>query len=156
MTHPIHFVAADLGASSGRLMIGQWDGRTFSLDELHRFPNCGVLTAGSLHWNVLGMWSEIQNGLMKYRARFEDSPAGIGVDAWGVDFALLDSDGRLIGNPYHYRDLRTDGIPGLVFQQMDERTLFSETGVQTMQINTLFQLYGMVQSGDPQLQSAET
>ena len=156
MMHTANFVAADLGASSGRLMVGQWNGRTFSLDELHRFPNGGVRVAGHLHWDVLKIWSEIQDGLAKYRARFENVPAAIGVDAWGVDFALLDQRGRLLGNPYHYRDSRTDGIPDLVFQRVDSRELFTRTGVQTMQINTLFQLYSMAHAADPQLQCADT
>ena len=106
-----HFVAVDLGASSGRLMVGHWDGRRFSLDELHRFPNSGVSLHGSLYWDALRIWSEIQNGLTKFRARFADPPAGIAVDAWGVDFTLLDSRGRLLDNPAHYRDSRTNGIP---------------------------------------------
>jgi rhamnulokinase len=156
MTQTANFVAADLGASSGRLMIGQWNGRTFALDELHRFPNGGVRVAESLHWDVLRIWCEIQDGLRKYRTRFSSAPAAIGVDAWGVDFALLDKRGQLIGNPHHYRDARTDGVPDLVFQHLEERTLFSETGVQTMQINTLFQLYSMVHADDAQLKFAET
>jgi rhamnulokinase len=156
MTHTANFVAADLGASSGRLMVGQWNGRAFQFDELHRFPNSGVRVAGSLHWDVLGIWSEIQTGLAKYEARFQNVPAAIGVDAWGVDFALLDRRGKLIGNPYHYRDCKTDGIPELVFKKIDKRALFSQTGVQTMQINTLFQLYAMAQAADPQLEIAET
>ena len=156
MTQSVHFVAADLGASSGRLMVGAWDGRKFSLDELHRFPNSGVHSGGSLHWDVSGIWSEIQRGLMLYRERFQDPPAAIAVDAWGVDFALLDRSGELLGNPYHYRDARTDGIPEFVFQRIDERQLFRWTGVQTMQINTIFQLYSMVRSADPRLKAAET
>lgn len=156
MTHAANFVAADLGASSGRLMVGQWNGRTFALDELHRFPNGGIRVAGHLHWDVLRIWSEVQNGLMKYRARFQNAPSAIGVDAWGVDFALLDQRGRLLGNPYHYRDSRTDGIPEIAFEQIDQRSLFACTGVQTMAINTLFQLYSMVRTADPQLNVAAT
>lgn len=156
MTHTANLIAADLGASSGRLMMGCWNGRMFALEELHRFPNGGVYVAGTLHWDVLRIWSEIQNGLMKYHARFDCSPTAIGVDAWGVDFALLDKRGRLLGNPYHYRDARTDGIPELLFRHVDECELFSQTGVQTMQINTLFQLYSMAHSSDPQLKGADT
>ena len=156
MTQSVHFVAADLGASSGRLMVGTWDGSKFSLDELHRFPNSAVAIGGSLHWDVSGIWSEIQRGLMLYRERFQDPPAAIGVDGWGVDFALLDRSGELLGNPYHYRDSRTDGIPELVFQRIDARQLFRWTGVQTMQINTIFQLYSMVRDADPKLKAAET
>jgi rhamnulokinase len=156
MTHSVHFVAADLGASSGRLMVGAWNGRRFSLEELHRFPNAGVRMGDGLHWDVLRLWSEIQLGLQKYRARFEAAPAAVGVDAWGVDFALLDPRGRLLGNPSHYRDARTDGMTERVFQRVDPRELFRRTGVQTMPINTLFQLYAMVQGGDPQLNMAGT
>ena len=156
MTHTANFVAADLGASSGRLMVGAWNGRAFLLDELHRFPNSGIRVSGSLHWDVLRMWAEIQHGLEKYRTRFADAPAAIGVDAWGVDFALLDQRGRLLGNPYHYRDARTDGVPELVFQQIDPREMFRWTGVQTVQINTIFQLYSMAHTADPQLKIADT
>jgi rhamnulokinase len=77
MNHSAHFVAADLGASSGRLMVGTWNGRIFSLDELHRFPNSGVHVGNSLHWDVAGMWSEIQRGLKVYRTRFQDPPSSI-------------------------------------------------------------------------------
>jgi len=124
------FVAVDLGASSGRLMVGHWDGRRFSLDELHRFPNGGVNLHGCIYWDALRIWSEIQNGLTKYRSRFADPPAGIAVDAWGVDFALLDSRGRLLDNPSHYRDPRTNGIPQRLFQRIPEADLFTATGVQ--------------------------
>ena len=150
------FVAVDLGASSGRLMVGHWDGRRFSLDELHRFPNGGVNLHGCIYWDALRIWSEIQNGLTKYRSRFADPPAGIAVDAWGVDFALLDSRGRLLDNPSHYRDPRTNGIPQRLFQRIPEADLFTATGVQSFQFNTLFQLYSMVLAEDPRLQSAET
>ncbi len=156
MPQSAHFVAADLGASSGRLMVGSWEGRKFCVDELHRFPHSGVAIGGSLPWDVSGIWSEIQRGLMQYRERFQDPPAAIGVDAWGVDFALLDRSGELLGNPYHYRDSRTDGIPELVFRHIEARQLFRWTGVQTMQINTIFQLYSMVRSADPKLKAAET
>jgi rhamnulokinase len=156
MTHTANFVAADLGASSGRLMVGRWNGRSLLLDELHRFSNTGVSVGGSLYWDALGIWSQFEAGLSRYRSRFDDAPQGIGVDAWGVDYALLDRCGQLIGNPRHYRDARTEGMPALLFKQIPELELFAETGVQTMQINTLFQLFCMLQGGDPQLQFAET
>ncbi len=156
MSHTANFVAADLGASSGRLMVGRWNGNSFLLDELHRFSNTGVSLAGSVYWDALGIWSHLEAGLHRYRSRFDDPPLGIGVDAWGVDYALLDGKGRLIGNPHHYRDARTDGMPALVFDRVPERDIFAETGVQTMQINTLFQLFCMQHAGDPQLQFAES
>ncbi len=156
MRDAMNFVAVDLGASSGRLMVGRWDGRRFALEELHRFPNAGVALHGSLYWDALRLWSEIQSGLMKYRARFTGPPAGIAVDAWGVDFALLDRRGRLTDNPSHYRDPRTDGIPQRLFERVAEADLYAATGVQSFPYNTLFQLYSMVLADDPRLESAET
>jgi rhamnulokinase len=156
MSHTANFLAADFGASSGRVMVGRWNGRSFSLDELHRFPNAGVSLGGGVYWDALGIWSHFEAGLHRYKPRFDDPPLGIGVDAWGVDFALLDRCGRLIGNPHHYRDARTDGVPSWIFERVAEYDIFAETGVQTMQINTLFQLFCMVYTGDPQLRFAET
>jgi rhamnulokinase len=156
MHDAMHFVAVDLGASSGRLMVGHWDGRRFSLEELHRFPNSGVSLHGSLYWDALRIWSEIQNGLSKIRSRFSAPPAGIAVDAWGVDFALLDRRDRLLDNPSHYRDPRTNGIPQQLFQVISEADLYAATGAQSFTYNTLFQLYSMVLSGDPKLESAQT
>jgi rhamnulokinase len=156
MKQTVHFVAADLGASSGRIMLGQWDGRMFSVRELHRFANSGVRVGDGLYWDILGIWSHIRAGLEKYHFFCSQPPQGIAVDAWGVDFGLLDRAGRLVGNPRHYRDPRTDGIPQRVFEAVPEREWFAETGVQTMPINTLFQLYSMVLAHDPALASAET
>jgi rhamnulokinase len=154
MSKTANFIAADLGASSGRIMLGQWDGRRFRLQEMHRFPNAGVRFAGSLHWDILGIWSQIQAGLRKCHSVCPQTPEGIGVDGWGVDFGLLDRCGRLVGNPWHYRDARTENIPRHVFKVVSESAWFAETGVQTMPINTLFQLYSMVRSHDPALDSA--
>ena len=156
MSHTANFVAVDLGASSGRLMVGRWNGDCFQLDELHRFSNTGVPLGDSVYWDALGIWSHIEAGLHRYRSRFDDPVLGIAVDAWGVDYGLLDRSGRLIGNPHHYRDVRTDGMPTLVFDRVAEGEIFAETGVQTMQINTLFQLFCMQRAGDPQLEFAET
>jgi len=156
MINKARFIAADLGASSGRVMVGQWDGNQFSLEELHRFPNGGVSLDSGLYWDVLGIWSHLQECLRKYHARYNDSPEGIGIDAWGVDFGLLDKRGRLIGNPVHYRDGRTRGVVERFFQLFSERDMFSATGTQTMAINTLFQLYSMVLERDPQLQQSDT
>ena len=137
-------------------MVGRWNGRSFSLDELHRFPNAGVSLGGGVYWDALGIWSHFEAGLHRYKPRFNDPPLGIGVDAWGVDFALLDRCGHLIGNPHHYRDTRTDGVPPCYSSGSPSMTFSPRPGVQTMQINTLFQLFCMVHSGDPQLQFAET
>lgn len=156
MTHEPRFIAADLGASSGRVMVGQWDGNRFSIEELHRFPNGGVSVDTGLYWDVLGLWSRLQEAMIKYRARYSNPPDGIGIDAWGVDFGLLDKRGQLIGNPIHYRDGRTRGVPERFFKLLSERDIFEATGTQTMAINTLFQLYSMILEEDPQFVLADT
>jgi rhamnulokinase len=143
----VSFLAVDLGASSGRVMDCRWDGARFNLIETHRFPNGGVRLGSDLHWDVLRLWTEIQNGLLKWKAAQNAVPAGIGVDAWGVDFCLLDARDRLLGNPYHYRDSRTKGLPESVSGRMNGRELFDATGVQTMEINTSFQLASLAADG---------
>jgi len=154
MTSPARFLAVDLGASSGRAMVSSWSGERFQLDELHRFPNGGVAVGCDLYWDALGLWQHLLDSLMEFRAAYGEAPDGIAIDAWGVDFALLDAHGRLVGNPFHYRDRRTCGIAPHLLQLVPEEEWFAETGVQTMEINTLFQLYSMVRSRDPQLEAA--
>jgi rhamnulokinase len=156
MQNSARFLSVDLGASSGRVMAAHWDGRRFELEELHRFANGGVRVGDRLFWDVLHIWSEMQTGFSRFKVRYGESPASIGVDAWGVDFALLDDAGRLIGNPVHYRDERTGGVPEALFSKVSAEALFEETGVQTWQINTIFQLYSMVLANDPQLSCAAT
>lgn len=156
MNASVSFLAVDLGASSGRLMDCRWDGSRFSLDEVHRFPNGGVRLGADLHWDVLRLWAEIQSGLRKFKGLRGEIPAGIGIDAWGVDFALLDGGDRLVGNPYHYRDARTNGLPEAVSAKMSGRDLFRATGVQTMAINTVFQLAAMAREKDEMLGRART
>jgi sugar (pentulose or hexulose) kinase len=156
MSESVSFVAVDLGASSGRVMDCRWDGQRFQLDELHRFANGGVRIGAGLHWDVLRIWAEIQNGLKKFRAVHDELPAGIAIDAWGVDFALLDERDRLLGNPHHYRDSRTNGVPAAVSSTMSSHDLFRATGVQTMEINTVFQLAAMAIQSDLQLQNAQS
>ena len=151
-----NFLAVDLGASSGRVVVGHWDGSKFSLEELHRFSNGGVSLLGHMHWDVLRLWSEICDALAKYCAHHEELPAGISVDSWGVDFGLLDSDGSLIGNPFHYRDSRTDGIAELVTQSVSAREIYQQTAIQTLHFNTIFQIFSMVLSKSEQLSSAKT
>jgi rhamnulokinase len=156
MTQTANFVAADLGASSGRIMLGQWNGQAFSLQELHRFANGGVRAGDGFYWDILNIWSQIKAGLTKYNSSCRQPLQGIAVDAWGVDFGLLDGAGQLIGNPRHYRDPRTAGIPQLAFETVPEQEWFTETGVQTMPINTLFQICSMIRAHDTALVSAET
>ena len=151
-----NFLAVDLGASSGRVLLGTLTGRgeRFTVRELHRFDNGPVRLGKSLYWNVLGLWQNLQDALSLY-SRDHDAPLdGVGVDTWGVDFALLDRDGGLLGNPRHYRDPRTDGVIEQVFAQLPKPELYARTGLQFMQINTLYQLYSMKDS--VQLGAADT
>ena len=150
------FLAIDLGASNGRVLAGQWDGARFTLEEIHRFGNGPVRLLGSLHWDTARLWTEIQAGISLYAAKPGGTVAGISVDAWGVDFGLLDSRGRLLGHPYHYRDPRTNGVPERVFEIVPAARVFHQTGVQAMQLNTLYQMFSMVETGDPQLAAAKT
>jgi len=153
---PTHFLAIDLGASSGRVLLGRWDGVRFGLEELHRFPNTPVQLPGRLHWDILRLWHEIQQGIAGYTRAHDEPLAAIGIDTWAIDFGLLDSAGRLLGNPTHYRDGRTSGMPEAVAQLVAPAALFERTGIQVMPINTLYQLYSMAQSDDPQLHAAQT
>lgn len=156
MSQTHHFLAIDLGASSGRVILGQLDDQRFELRELHRFPNGPVSVQGHLHWDVLRLWQEIKTGIGRYAAQFDAPLEGIGVDTWGVDFALLDGAGRLLGNPYHYRDTRTAGMPEYVDGRLSPQQLYARTGIQRMPINTIYQLVSMQQQRDPQLAAAET
>ena len=104
------YLAIDLGAESGRTIAGLWDGRRLRLEEVHRFPNGGVYLGESLRWDVLRLWSEIQHGLTLAGKRFGRKIVSVGADTWGVDFVLLTKNDEIIGQPYHYRDARTNGM----------------------------------------------
>ncbi len=150
-----NFLAIDLGAESGRAVVGCLDGKRLSLHEVRRFRNGPVRVAGHLHWDVLRLFEEIQNGLAQAARQFGEI-ASLGVDAWGVDFGLLDKAGGLIGNPYHYRDHRTDGVMDQVLARVPRAEVFQATGIQFMQINSLYQLYAMAQARSPALDMADT
>ncbi len=151
-----NFIAIDIGASSGRLMLGSWNGERFELTELHRFPNESVSINGHMHWDVLRLWHEIKMGLRSYTQNHKETPAGISVDTWGVDYGLLDKAGNLLSNPYHYRDHRMDGLVEEGFKKLSKSETYAKTGIQFMQINTIYQLYSMVKNNDPQLDLADT
>ncbi len=146
-------LAIDLGAESGRVMAVHFDGLGLQLEELHRFPNGAVEVRGTLYWDFLRLWSEIQIGIEKGKAH---NPASIGVDTWGVDFGLLDKNGRLLGNPVCYRDTRTEGMMEAVFAKVPKEQIFARTGIQFMRINTLYQLMSLVETDSSQLQTAQT
>lgn len=131
------FAAIDLGASSGRVMLADVSGDAIDLREVHRFANRPVQVGGTLHWDVLALWSGVLDGL---RIAGRDEPlAGLGVDSWAIDYALLDEDGLLLGNPVHYRDTRTDGEADAVGATFGLDELYRRTGVQVLPFNTVFQ-----------------
>lgn len=151
-----NYIAVDLGASNGRVLRARWDGARFALEELHRFDNGPVAVQDRLYWDALALWKSILTGLERYAAQETTPPAAIGLDTWGVDYALLDRAGRLLGNPVHYRDARTNGVEARLFNVVPAAQVFAETGIQFMQINTLVQLYAMRDQGDPLLDQAAT
>ena len=146
-----HVIAIDLGATSGRVMDVAFDGARLHLEEMHRFPNIPVQTPNSLHWDVLRLWHEITLGIDAV-----SEAASIGLDCWGVDYALLDSAGQLLANPWHYRDPRTDGAMEWVFERMPRREVFQRTGIQFMPLNALYQLAASIRDGSPLLDHAAT
>ena len=149
------FLAFDLGAESGRGVLGRFDGEHLTLEELHRFPNGGVRVLDSLHWDVLRLWNEMKTTL-SICAKKGTSLSGIGIDTWGVDFGLLGRGDVLLGFPYHYRDSRTDGMLEEAFRRLPQATIFEQSGCQFLQINTLYQLLSMAVHRSPLLDAAET
>jgi rhamnulokinase len=142
-------LAIDIGAESGRVLAVHFDGQRLTAEEIHRFPNVPVEVRGTLHWDVLRLWGDVQAGIRK-----ASNPAALGIDTWGVDCALLDRAGHLAANPIHYRDHRTDGIYDYVFPKVSRAEIFAQTGIQFMSINTLFQLASLVRDKDPVLENA--
>src|ERR687895_197482 len=146
------YLAVDLGAESGRVVLGRFDGAQVSLEEVHRFPNTPVKLPDGLHWDVMRIFGEVKDGVAK--AVREEHVEGVGVDSWGVDFGLLDRDGALVSNPYHHRDARTEGMIEEAFGLMPKGDIYDLTGIQFLPINTLYQLLAM--RGSPLLEAAET
>ena len=155
MTSVHDYLAVDLGAESGRTILGTLDDGRLKLTETHRFSNGPVRLNDGLHWDVLRLWSEIKSGIAS-TVKNEVLLDGIGLDTWGVDFALLDRNQSLLSNPFHYRDERTDGMLEAAFRCMPRSEIFSHTGLQFMQINTLYQLLSMSLQKSPLLDAART
>lgn len=156
MAEYIKMLAFDFGASSGRAILGKLYDNKLEFEEIHRFSNDPVSIRGSLYWDVLRLFYEIKKGILKCVNSGHKNIASLAVDTWGVDFGLLDGKGNLIGNPYHYRDSRTEGMIEEVSKIMPMKELYSKTGIQLMAINTLFQLFSMKHSACPQLSEAKT
>jgi rhamnulokinase len=153
---PHNFLAIDLGAESGRAILATLDGEHLSLTDVHRFSNDPVRLPDGLHWDILRLWSEIKTALQIATHKHHVQLDGIGIDTWGVDFGLLDQTGALLGNPYHYRDSRTDGMVEEACRRLPREQIFDLTGIQFMQLNTLYQLFAMAEQPAPALQIAET
>ncbi|MBN1805092.1 MAG: rhamnulokinase [Sedimentisphaerales bacterium] len=137
------YIAVDLGAESGRVMVGSVSKEKLILEEIHRFGNGPIEENDSLRWDFNKLLSEIKIGIAKAAKAAGSQIWGIGVDSWGVDFGLLDVDGKLIENPYHYRDSQTNGMMEKAFKLMGKRDIYENTGIQFMQFNSLYQLRAM-------------
>lgn len=149
------YMAVDLGASSGRCILGSFDGNKLNIDELNRFENHYVRTGDAYYWDVLRLYSGIIEGLKRIGTSDNNELCGVAVDTWGVDFGIIDSQGRLIGNPRAYRDPRA--LRGMkAFQEkFGQRIAFDLTGIANQEYNTLYQLYDMVNTNDPMLEIAD-
>jgi rhamnulokinase len=145
-------IAIDLGGESGRVIQVEFDGKTLNFNVLHRFPNIPVFANGTLYWDVLRLWHEIEHGISKA----SPDAASIGIDTWGVDGALLDRNGKLLGNPVHYRDRRNEGMMDWVFERIPKRELFNRTGIQFIQFNGIFQLASLIRDDSAMLDMAAT
>ncbi len=149
------FLAFDIGAETGRAIVGIIDSDQITLNEIYRFPNGGVFVNNHLHWNVLGLYSHLLEGLKIFVREYGTDLNGIGVDTWGVDFGLFDSMGNLIGNPYHYRDDRNKGTTEIIDKKVGNEEIYNLTGIQLLPFNTVNQLVSMVENHDPALNIAE-
>src|SRR5689334_20958329 len=145
----LRLLGIDLGAESGRAVVGHFDGARLSMEVVHRFPNVPVRLGGTLYWDFPRLFGDVLAAI-----RAAGVVASVGVDSWGVDFGLLDGNGRLIANPVHYRDTRTVGMVDLASERVGRERIYSETGIQLIPINTLYQLLAMRESGDPDLERA--
>ena len=135
-------LAVDIGAESGRVMAGLWDGRRIRLQEIHRFANSAVAVGASLRWDLLHLWKEVRDGLALAGsgATLQTEVRSVGVDTWGVDYVLQDSHEEWLGLPYSYRDIRTQGLVEELCSLLPRQEIFSESGLQFLEINTLCQL----------------
>jgi rhamnulokinase len=152
----LNLLAFDFGASSGKAVLGGFDGTRLALQDVRKLPNEPVAAGGSLYWDILRLYHEMKQCIMKHAVSGRKAVASIGIDTWGVDFGLLDAGGRLLGNPCHYRDARTDGMMAKAFGRIPAREIYETTGIQFMQLNTLYQLLSMKQEQEYMLDNAAT
>src|SRR5262245_45251834 len=148
-------LAIDLGAESGRGIVGSFDGERLGLEVIHRFPNGGVRVLDALHWDALRLFEEIKAAL-RLSGQKHGEIASLGIDTWGVDFALLGRGDQLLGNPRHYRDPHTENILDEALRRVPRAEVFSHTGIQFMRFNSLFQLLALQRDRSPILEHAES
>mgnify|MGYP004511575555 CR=1 FL=1 len=149
------FLAFDFGASSGRAMLAKFDGEKITLEEKHRFSNDPVTVNGGMYWDVLRLFHEIKQGILKCANSGDRDIDCIGIDTWGVDYGYLDKNGKLLGNPHHYRDPRTDGMYDEAFKLVPKEEIFKETGIAFNWFNTLYQMLSERLSDDVTLANAD-
>src|SRR6476619_3015161 len=149
------YLALDLGAESGRGLLGRFDGERLTLDEFHRFPNGPVRMLDTLHWDVPRLFDELKTALRRAAAGGAQLD-GVGIDTWGVDFGLIGRGDTLLGNPVHYRDRRTDGMVEAAFERVARERMYEITGLQFLPFNTVYQLLALARSHSPLLDVAET
>lgn len=154
MAKDSRFLAVDFGAESGRALLGTIDDNRLELAEIHRFHNAPVRILGHMHWDILRQFTEVKHGLKIALQETGGKIDGIGVDTWGVDFSLFGEDGEMLMNPFHYRDSRTDGMMDELFKVVPRKEVYETTGIQFMQLNTLYQLYAMATGNATALKSA--
>lgn len=147
-------LAIDLGATSGRIVLGKYTGNEIQMTEIHRFPNNIIKVCGRSYWDLWGLWNEILAGLRK-AAMTGERIESVGVDTWGVDFVLLGKDGHFLAQPRSYRDDYTAGVPEQFFEVIPRDELYRRTGIQIMNFNTVFQLFAMGREGNSALEAAE-
>ncbi len=156
MSKVYKFLAFDFGASSGRAMLAKFDGKTIQLEEKHRFSHDPVNINGSLYWDALRLFFEIKQGILNCAHSGDGDIDAIGIDTWGVDYGLLDKNDKLLSNPYHYRDTRTDGMYDKAFAVVPKEEIFNETGIAFNWFNTLYQLLASKLDDDSALKEAKT
>lgn len=155
MTSTKTFIAVDLGAGSGRVIAATTDLETLQLKEIHRFDNPGIDLPGGSFWNVIGLYTEILEGLRRAVQQYGDSIVSIGLDTWGCDYGLLDAHGELLGMPHQYRDPRFQGMAEAMHEILPEREIFAQTGLKTNFYNTSLHLLSQTRQNSPALANAE-
>jgi rhamnulokinase len=150
------YLGVDIGAESGRVIAGIWNGKKIRLEEIYRFANGPVALGETIRWDVLRLWSEVQHGLALAGKKFGKQIVSIGVDTWGVDFVLLNKQEEILGQPYHYRDPRTRGVIKQAFRKVPRAEIFAQSGLQFLEFNTLYQLLAWQKHSPEILDAADT